>query len=319
MVSLEKVTETLLRDAYESFLKEDDPGTDIDTWRLMFMPRNDQAEDYAGYALVDGNKVVGILGMIFSERQIDGQTAHLCNLHSWMVNEAYRGHSLTLLRPALRLSSHTLTDFTPTDLVRKISKRLGFEDFDVTLRILPPIAGLALSSRREDFDLSDDPESIHTSISEADARLLRDHPPERFGHLLVTRGGAYCYVIYNTVIRHVLAYVHILYVSNTEMFAKAHAEIRRHLLRRSRGHYVSVDTRLVAKNHIPFSFNCPVGRSGLIRSSTVDPRHVDPLYSEVAYLRLSTLPSMRRPFRGYLDQFRRSQATAGASGAGDAH
>ncbi|MCZ6664724.1 MAG: hypothetical protein O7B81_05420, partial [Gammaproteobacteria bacterium] len=258
MVSLEKVTESLFQDVYESLLKEDDPGTDIDTWRLMFMPRNDQSEDYAGYALVDGSKVVGVIGMIFSERQIDGQTAQLCNLHSWMVNEEYRGHSLTLLRPAIRLSSHTLTDFTPTDPVRKISRKLGFEDFDVTLRILPPIAGLTLSSRREYFNLSDDPESIRTSIGDADARLLRDHQLESLGHLLVTHGGAYCYVIYNTVIRHVLAYAHILYISNTEMFAKAHAEIRKHLLGRSRGYYVAVDARLVAKNHIPFSFNCPV-------------------------------------------------------------
>ena len=109
---------------YSSFLDDGDRFLTKDDWRHLFSPSK-ATDGCCGYALLDKDRIVGILGMLFSYRTVRGVERRFCNLHSWYVLPAYRGKSLTLMRPALRLRDCTLTDLTPTDAVCEINQRLG--------------------------------------------------------------------------------------------------------------------------------------------------------------------------------------------------
>lgn len=54
-----------------------------------------------GYVLKDGNKIVGFLGTMFSERIINKKKYTYCNLHTWIVNESHRLSSYQLLLPVV--------------------------------------------------------------------------------------------------------------------------------------------------------------------------------------------------------------------------
>jgi len=237
MVTLQKIIEPMFDELYHSFLDDDDPYLKKEDWRPLFNPSPNQDEDYCGYALQSGDKIVGMLGMLFCKRTIGGIERRICNLHSWYVNEEFRAYSLMLMRPALRLKDHTLTDFTPTRQVCEISKKLGFQSLDSRLTLLMPIRSPRGSA---EVQFCEDTTSVVSQLSDSDGRLLEDHHYNHSGHLLVTEGDAYCLVVFNRVERHALPYCHIHYISNKPMFARHERAIRKRLLQKTNGRYIAV-------------------------------------------------------------------------------
>ncbi len=304
MVSMQKITAAMFDDLYSSYLDDDDPHLTKEDWRPLLAPATERSEEQAGFALIDEGRVVGMLGMIFSERTIAGQSRRFCNLHSWFVNEEYRGHSLLLMRPALRLKDHTLTDFTPTDRVCEISKRLGFKELDARLAILPPYP---LARIRGGAEFVVEPSEIAKQLRETDVKLLADHKQDHFGHLLVREGERYCYLIFNRVERHVMPYCHLHYISDRDIFARHEAAIRRRLLRATRGRFVALDARKIDRLALRGRMTIPLGTRQLYRPAAtgsagrggaeIGPADVDTLYSEIALLRLTTFPSVRHSLR----------------------
>ena len=53
--------------------------------------------------MLDDGQLAGMMGMVLSERSIEGIDSEFCNLHIWRVREDYGGRSLALLRPIPRL------------------------------------------------------------------------------------------------------------------------------------------------------------------------------------------------------------------------
>ena len=294
MVTIEKITPAMFDDIHALFLAEDDPRSTKEDWSKLFAIRPGHESDGCGVAIVDGGRIGGVLGMTFSQRELNGQVHRLCNLHSWFVDEAYRGSSLRLLRQAIALPDCTLTDFTPTERVCDISCRLGFKLLDSRLRILLPATPLRGRAAANDFDITDDPAEIATILRDEDARLFHDHQGPGFGHLLATGSGGYCYVIFSRIDRHVLPYCYLHFISNLPQFEAVQGRLRRRLLRLTSGRYVAVDDRRVASIRLPWSYRMPLGTRQLFRSQTLQPGDIDSLYSEVAALRLSTMPSLRR-------------------------
>lgn len=294
MVALQKITAAMFDDLYGSYLDDDDPHLRKDDWRALLVPPGDNDEPGTGYVLRDGDKIVGMLGMIFSERMIEGVSRKFCNLHSWFVDDAYRGYSLMLMRPALRLTDHTLTDFTPTDRVCTISTRLGFRSLDSRLKILLPSPW---TKGHSDIELVDDTDQIAGRLSAADLRLMRDHTRDRFYHLLVEDGDDYCYLIFNRVDRHVMPYCHLHYIGNKSVFARHESAIRKQILRTGGGRYVAMNARLAGDMPLRSSLTVPVSTKQLYRSSDVPPEQVDTLYSEVSLLWLTTFPDASHMLR----------------------
>ncbi len=292
MVKLEKIHSSLFPKLYSSFLIDDDPLSNEQDWRGIFDYQWETGHDHCGYALLDDDQIVGMLGMIFSERLIDDRVTKFCNLHTWWVREDHRGRSLTLLRPILKLDDCTITHFTPCDKVRAISKRLGFQDLNSQLRILLPNRLLWDSPDPRAQTITYDIPEILQRVSPTDARILNDHEPYGCGHLWVGTEQDGCYVLYTHVVRHRLPYCHIHYISNREVFRDHESSIRSSLLKRHQVRFLAIDTRLVEADDFPMSFKFWAPAHALYKSTRVSPQQVDNLYSDVVFLKLSVLPDI---------------------------
>jgi len=91
VVKLEKIQPELFPSLYRDFLHDDDPHSSEEDWKQVINYAGTKEADHEGYALLDGDTVVGMMGMVFSERVIDGKNHNFCNLHTWWVREDHRG------------------------------------------------------------------------------------------------------------------------------------------------------------------------------------------------------------------------------------
>ena len=291
-VALQKIDHSMFDDIYREFLVDDDPDLKQEDWKPLFTCRPETGQNHGGYALIDENRIVGILGMIFSTRRIDGADKKFCNLHTWMVNPSHRGNSLLLMRPALRLTDHTITDFTPTDPVRDIARKLGFQDLNAALRVLLPLRYLRQKAPMDDCRLTADTAEILQRLGDHESKLCRDHSQRVFGHVLVSHRGQDCYIIYSRVTRWALTYCHVHYISDAELFARCDAAIRSHILKTNKARFIVLNERQTLRIKLPLSFRFPFTNGQLYRPSDVSPNHIDSLYSDVSLLSLSTITDL---------------------------
>ncbi|QDT35921.1 GNAT family N-acetyltransferase [Stratiformator vulcanicus] len=293
MPVIRKITADIFPNLYRSFLASDDPLSTERDWRNIFDYAWPTEEGHCGYAMLEGDDVVGMIGMVFIDREIDGVTHKFCNLHTWWVREDYRGRSLSLLRPVLSMQGYTITHFTPCDKVRAISKRLGFEEISTQLRILPALNSFWHQSKIGPTDFLHDPDAIAGRVNEMDRRILTDHQPYNCEHLLFSDSGIDCYLLYTQVVRHRVTYCHIHHCSNWDVFKARETEVRRHLIRRHGVRFVAVDTRLAEAHNFRSGFDFWAPVAGLYKSDNLSPGQIDNLYSDIVFLKLTTLPTMK--------------------------
>ena len=288
MVSLQPYDDSMFGDVYDRFLAEDDLALTREEWSRLFRCRSDTGAEHGGYVLLDGATVVGIQGMRFSARVIDGQEKKLCSLHSWMVEPEYRGHSLTMMRPLMRLKDHSIVDFSPTAPVREILRRLRFQELDASLRVLLPIPG----RRARHLQFTNESDDVLCSLNENDARLFRDHRAPHIRHLRCSNANESCYLIYSRVTRWRANYCHVHYISDPEFFALHSTAIRREICRREHVRLVAGNDRQLRQFRIPFSFQCRLTNGQMYRSTELQPHQIDSLHSDILLLNLTTMKSL---------------------------
>lgn len=314
MVSMEKYSDEMFDFIYEKYLSEDDPLLTKADWEKLFIGSKDSSAKHSGYVLVDRGNIVGVLGMLFSQRQIGSTTKKFCNLHNWYVDREHRGKSLLLMRPAIKLDDHTITDFTPTPRVCQISQRLGFEKLDSTLRILLPFGG-RLPKKSEGVEMVDDPLIVKENLSGSDRHIFDFHQNRHCQHLLVNANGRFCYMVCLSVQRFSIPYKHILYVSNKQVFNNSLRVIRRRLLTNCPARFLVIDDRTIKQFRIPFSFRVPIRSRQLTRRGGVKCAEIDGLFSELVLLGLSSMPSIGHEIRSLAKRlkmgwmFRNNQTT----------
>lgn len=301
MIKLEKLTPDMFPDVdalmSEAFVV---PFPEEQKRRVFFTHGWSGDEGY-GYGLSDSGKLVGMIGMIFSSRTFAGATHRFCNLHSWYVQPEYRSRSLVMLKPIMDLREHVITDFTASKDVGAISKRLGFISIDTSARILPPCAWSGKTSA-ELFDLTGTAPAGLEYLDEPQARIYRDHQGIDCQFLLLRKGAETCLVVYSKIDRHRFSHALVHYLSNPPLFAAEHAAIRRRLLRRTGGWYVVVESRLVANEQVPHSFRV-FANEKLCRFPAPLEFPIDTLYSEVAIMKLSVLPTFPQRVRRWISPY----------------
>ena len=291
MVKLEKICAETFPGLYSAFLHDDDPLSDEQDWRNVFNYSWDTEQDLGGYALVDSGKVIGMMGMVFSERVINSQRQKFCNLHTWWVHKDHRGRSLMMMRPLLKLEGFTITHFTPCDKIRALTKRLGFVDLNLQQKVLLPIFGnKGKRSLRSDL-VSFDDDVIVGKLDEHDHTIFQDHQPYRVGSLVVQEGDQHCYILYTHVVRFRIEYCHIHYVGNRKLFAENEVAVRMALMQKHRVRFVIIDSRLSQDIKFRRSFDFWAPAHAVYKPcGGVAPNQVDNLYSDVVMLRLCILP-----------------------------
>lgn len=97
--------------------------------RLLFNSKWSSAVDFVGVMIVDKNKPIAYLGLIFSDREIDGSKQIFCNLSSLIIDPDYRGQKLShkIIQYLQSLGNFTLTAITPIPSLYKMYESNGFQ------------------------------------------------------------------------------------------------------------------------------------------------------------------------------------------------
>lgn len=292
MPQLVKITPEIFPDLYTAFLHDDDPLSSEQDWQNIFDYKWQKDEDYSGYALMEDGKVIGMIAMAFSNRLIDGQPHKFCNLHTWWVHEDHRSRSVAMLRPLLALKDHTITHFTPCDTIRALTKRLGFVDLDLQMKVLLPLGMIGRNAALPDnIQIAFDDTIGQSVLAEHDQKIFNDHQPYRTGSLFIQDGDDNCYIHYTCVERYWARYCHIHYVGNKKLYDQHEQAIRTSLMKKHRVRFVIIDSRLTKCMNFRRSFDFWAPANAVYKpAGDITPDQVDNLYSDVVMLRLAIMP-----------------------------
>jgi hypothetical protein len=295
MRTVDKLTAAMFPEVYEQLLRIFSPHMPREAFQRAFVPRGWNDEDHFGYVLRVDGQLAGLLGTLFSTRELAGRTYRFCNLHSWFVLPTHRAFSLLLMRPVLTLPDCVLTDFSASAEVMAISERLGFRTLDRTIRMMPPLPWRGRGA--EVIDLQADPDLSSRLLSPAQQILFRDHQGIDCEHLLVRDDAGECYIVASRVPSRWLPHVHVHYLSDPRTFARLHATIRSYLFARLGGRYVAINTPHLAGEKLPYSLGADANRR-LIRGPEIESSLVDSLYSELPLFKLPIYPRPPLAIRG---------------------
>ena len=265
-------------DIYSLLLKFDSPNILEDDWRNLFIRRWDNKEDYFGYMLVDNDKVVGFFGLIFCERYINNNKSKFCNLTSWIVEPEYRAHSLSLLKPVLRLEGYTLTNFTAVEQVYKIFKRFGFKELGAKVNIILPLP--LSNSFFKKCDVLFDRDEIALHLSPGDLKIYNDHFHFKSRYILLISGRGSCFIVVTRVYRKKIPFAYVHYIGNLDLFVGHINKAKFSIIRKLKVAALLVDERLLRKKKLPFAVNYNMPLPKLYRSETLSRYDIDSLYSE---------------------------------------
>lgn len=247
-------------------------------WARSLQPPWPAPDPGHGFALWDGDRLVGVYAALYSERQVAGRTERFCNLAAWCVLDEYRAHGLRLLRALLAQRDYTFTDLSPSGNVVGIDERLGFVRLDTSGALVvnlptPGPRGVRLVTERS---------RIEPLLEGASLRVYRDHAHAAAArHLVAVLDGRACHVMWRRVRRKRLPlFASVLYVSDPALFGRVAEPVFRHLLLRHGIPFTLVERR-VGGDVRPWHAVAVDGRPKMVRTATVAPDEVDDLYSEL--------------------------------------
>jgi hypothetical protein len=251
----------------------------VDHWARALGPPWAVDRANAGFMLLDGKAVVGVLLAFYADRTVDGRSESFCNLGAWCVLPEYRFHSLRLLKAALAQEGYHFTDLSPNSHVVGIITKLGFRFLDTTTALLPNIPWPTLPGRTT---ISSDPALIERTLTGRDLQLYRDHAGTNAArHLVLIRDDEWCYVIFRKDRRkQIPLFVTVLYVSNVELFRRMVRPLCRHMLFHHRAAATLGEHRNLGYRP-RFGFTVETQRRKMFRSDTLEPAQIDDLYSEL--------------------------------------
>jgi len=245
--------------------------------RVMSEPWKVEAPNH-GFMLWDGQRVVGTYLAFYSERTVAGRMERFCNLHSWCVLPDFRSHSIRLLMALLAQDGYHFTDLSPNADVVHLNGLFKFRTLDTSTVFVPNVPWPNLPHRTR---ISADPDIIASTLAGAELELYRDHAQAAAArHLLLIRGRDSCYVIFREQrCKHVPCAL-ILHVGNPELFRRVIGPLTRHLLVRYRLLVTLADLPIF--EHRPrLSLMWPGLWPKMYRSASLEPGHIDCLYSEL--------------------------------------
>ncbi len=236
----------------------------------------------SGFMLLEGERVVGANIAFYSQRTIDGRLERFCNLGAWCVLEEHRFHSLRLVKALLAQDGYHFTDLSPSGNVVGVNEKLGFSYLDTTTTVVPNLPRPTVPGR---VHLSSDAALIERTLSGRDLEIYRDHAATAAARQVLLRlGDAHCHVIFRKDRRKGLPlFASVLHVSDVEVFRACAGAFSRHLLVRHRLPVMLLERAVV--DHRPrLSRTVDSPRRKMFRSPTLDPDHIDYLYSELVCL-----------------------------------
>jgi hypothetical protein len=248
-------------------------------WKQLILPPWTHVGPNHGFQLVtDEGAVVGVYAAIYSQRDVDGITIDVCNLAAFCVLEAFRVHSLKLIRALLKQPGFVFTDLSPSGNVVAMNERLGFHCLDTATRLVVNLPYI----HRRGLRLTSDPVILDRVLVGHDAVVYRDHRNARAAeHLLVEREGKYGYLMFRRDRRKGLQ------LFSTPLYLGGSSAVIESSWKAIRSYLLSRGLMFTLAEHRVLGFTRGLGatlanpRSKMFRGSGIHADQVDYLYSEL--------------------------------------
>ena len=163
---------TKLSDKAFDFLKKQ---TYLEFSKINIILKNnfDIKYPFGNVLLNQKNEIIGFLGTMISDRLNENKNYVLCNLHTWIVNEAHRLNSYLLLIPLLE-KNYTITTFTPVKTLVGLYEKFGFKKIKMNYRIAFLFNFLGLFKRKK-LILEKDQNNFLQKLNKNELKIYNDH------------------------------------------------------------------------------------------------------------------------------------------------
>jgi len=284
MATVRKVFKEDFELVYPLFMQLNHFRANQDYWRQLFINHWNVQEDYLGYVLVDGDRAVGFLGLMFSSMPVNHEKNKFCNFTSWVVHKDYRSESIKLFLPVLSLRGYTLTSLTMSADTYFIFKKLGFSDLEDKVVIIPPLPKPEGFSKKNKISVNSP--TISRFLDETNLKIYQDHSHLNAHHIFVQTEQGQCLIVATRPIKKNLPFAHLHYISNLNIFLECIEKIRIVVCLRLKAVALLVDKRYLRKNKIPQSWEYPLPHPRMYKSKLLKKDDITTLYSELIFLNL---------------------------------
>ncbi|MCS6818838.1 MAG: hypothetical protein RMJ53_04005 [Chitinophagales bacterium] len=140
----------------------------------LFFNRWKSKESFVGVAAEQQGNVKAFLGLVFSDREINGRTLTFCNLTTLIIDESLRGQKLSykIIEFVKSLGDFVLTAITPIPSLYNMYESQGFKrvnDFRTIFWRMP------LPGASSGFKLISLNESANEILTQSERKILADH------------------------------------------------------------------------------------------------------------------------------------------------
>lgn len=249
----------------------------------MFINHYGGRENYFGYVAFDQNIAIGFMGLIFSEKLVNGKNEKFCNMTTWYVKNEYRGKGpgRALLIEVVKLKDYTITDLTPAGKIIPMLKKYGYKMLENHCKIILPIPNLGAILNKPPIEFN--PGIIEQSLDAKNLKIYRDHLKFNCIHFIIKYGNKSCYIIVKKTKRRNILLAEIHYISDFGIFMKCISKIRFFICLRVKVFGLLIDERFLRGNKISWSITC--GTNKYFLSNLLDKSHItDNLYTELLIL-----------------------------------
>ena len=260
-------------------------GVAADDWRSLCT--TNWLPDYPrGFVLTDGGRIVGHVGTIYVQREINGKTGIVCNHSSYYVAPAYRGRGLgaTLSAAAVRDERITYTSLTPAPVTQRVLEAMGFAILERRMLLFPPgLNAETLWRPRVHIDVNE--QTVRASLGQAERRIYDDHAPYDCLHMTASDAGGTAYLVVKRRRRRVpwwtsIPFSQILYCSAPDVLARNLERIKLAIMRQQKTCGIAMHERFFPK--VPRAIRTK--DIAQYRSPVFSPNELDLLYSEFVLL-----------------------------------
>lgn len=268
--------------AFCAFLHQHlDPGRSPEAFQRALSTSWGPRPPNHGFLLRAAGELVGGIGAIYAQRNLEGRLERFCNITSWCVLEPFRSQSMRLALALVGQPGYHFTDLTPTEVVAKSLQFLKFKPLDGSRTLL-----LNLPFADPRVRAVADPQAIPALLPPEVVQVYRDHQGFPWLRCLALgRPGACCLVIYKRKTFKGLPSAEVLAVSDGGLFLRYHRAFGRRVLTREGLVTTRIESRLLPAQP-PLAKHLVGYRSKMFRSDRLPGSAIDNLYSELVALDL---------------------------------
>lgn len=256
-------------------------------WKNIFEQPFNNGEDNCGYALFDGDKVVGFLGYIYSNKLIEKKSKKFCNLTTWIVDEEYRNNSLQLIYPILKMKDYCITNYIPAKSVYDVSKKLGFKDLELYENVMLPIVNpfKCIFNKCTFITIPDDIVKFLQKTGDLELlKVVNDHKNYKCNFVLIKSKTIYSLILFTRAKRKKITFAQVQYISNKELFFSCLDRFKITLMWRFKIISPIIENRNLIEGSRFFSIKVKFNNPQIYRGEIVDKSKIDNLYSELIML-----------------------------------